>query len=269
VSLIPRRIRESRGLAPLRLVRPYVVLSPLRALPDYMVIGAQKSGTWSLYDALCQHPLIVPARRKETHYFSLNYSRGPTWYRSQFPLRRALTGGKLTGEATAYYLFHPGAPKRARGLVPHARLIVILRDPMTRAYSQYRHEVREGRETLSFEAALAAEEERLSTGDTFHFHRHSYAARGRYAEQLERWFGFFPREQFLILIAEEFFADPQSIVDKVAEWLGLPHATIGDLSPKNVGNAGMLDAATSQKLRAAFEPHNAHLAVLLGRELPW
>src|SRR5215470_750369 len=123
-----------------------------RALPDFLIIGAQKAGTTSLYAYLTAHRDVRPAGRKEVHYFDLGFTAGAElgegWYRSMFPLRARLaldgrrTGRPVrTGEASPYYLFHPAAPQRAAALVPEARLLVLVRDPVERAWSHYRHEV--------------------------------------------------------------------------------------------------------------------------------
>src|SRR4051794_39950057 len=101
--------RERRRAARVLVRRP---TSSQRALPDFLIIGAQKSGTTSLYDYLCQHPQVRPAMTKEVHYFDFNFTRGTRWYRSHFPLG---VGSRnwVTGEATPYYLFHPETANRA------------------------------------------------------------------------------------------------------------------------------------------------------------
>ena len=128
-----------------------------RPLPDFLVLGAQKAGTTALYAYLRWHPGITGPSWKEVSFFDRHWWRGPAWYRGQFPLR---SGTRLVGEASPSYLFHPLAPERVRALVPDARLVALVRDPVARAYSHYQHEVALGREPLSFEDALAAEPER-------------------------------------------------------------------------------------------------------------
>ena len=171
------------------------------------------------------------------HYFYLNYERGEGWYRGHFPndVRRAVarrrTGVEMMcGEASPYYLFHPLVPERARALVPDARLIVLLRDPVARALSHYHHhEVALGMEPLTFEQALEAEPGRLDGEERGQFpgyvsvahQHHSYVARGHYADQLERWLGLFPRDQVLILVSEDFFADTPGVVGQILDFLDL------------------------------------------------
>ena len=134
----------------------------MRPLPDFLVIGAQKSGTTSFFHYIAQHPKIFDHKAKELHFFDLHYGRGAAWYRSQFPLLASVKKDSLVGEATPYYLCHPHAPKRIHGLVPDVKLIVLLRDPVDRAISHYFHEVKKGRETLSIDEAMMARTENNS-----------------------------------------------------------------------------------------------------------
>jgi Sulfotransferase domain len=178
----------------------------LRPLPDFLIIGGQRCGTTSHYYYLRAHPQVLAALVKEVHFLSLHWTRGEGWYRAQFPLRAGKAGRRpaapLTFEATPYYLAHPLAPSRAAPLLPEVKLLVLLRDPVSRAWSHYRHMVRLGLEPLSFEEAIAQEPARLAGEverirsdphyDAVRHRRYSYLARGAYAEQLQQWLGHFP-----------------------------------------------------------------------------
>ena len=200
-----------------------------RDLPDFLVIGAQKAGTTALYAYLRWHPAIDGPFWKEVSFFDRHWTRGEAWYRGQFPLR---TSGKLVGEASPSYVFHPLAPERVLSLVPGVKLVVLLREPGDRAYSQYQHAVALGRETLSFEDALAAEDERVRgeverlradpKAFSFAWWNQTYASRGLYADQLERWLARFPREQLLAITTEEFGARPGGTYASVLAFLGAP-----------------------------------------------
>ena len=265
-----------------------------RALPDFLIIGAQKAGTTSLYAYLAAHPDVRPAGRKEVHYFDLGFTAGAElgegWYRSMFPLsaRLALDGRRTgrpvrTGEASPYYLFHPAAPERAAALVPEARLLVLVRDPVERAWSHYRHEVAAGREQLGFAAALDAEPERLAGADAdlrrgidsaaARSHRtHSYVGRGRYAEQLRAWLEHYPREQLHVMVAEELFARPAPVWRAAVEFLGLAPAAPPPFvvhNPGGVAGDDGMDPACRARLTETFAGSDADLAELLGRSLPW
>lgn len=252
----------------------------LRALPDFVICGAQKGGTSSLFEWLSRHPCVLPARVKEVHYFDKKSAAGAAVYRAEFPLRAALSatrarhGAAVTGEATPSYLAHPAAAARMRALVPDARLIFLLRDPVDRAYSHYRMSARRGFEPLSFEDALDAEEGRLAgelariEADAGAFspalRHHGYALRGRYAAQLERFLAEYPADQMLVLPSEQVFRAPEAAWDRVLAFLGLPPAPLRDAEAVNVGGeAAPLDAGLRDRLRGRFASDNERLFALL------
>ena len=197
-------------------------------LPHFIIIGAQRGGTTSLYNYLTAHPQIVGMPRREVHFFTLHYERGFEWYREQFPsllrsrLSRFTTAELIAGESTPYYLFHPRVPERLHKMLPQVKLIALLRNPIDRAYSHYHLVKRKNQETLSFEEALKVEPERLAGEEekmrsdpayySLHHHHHAYLRRGLYAEQLERWYALFPREQIHVVASEELYADPRAVV---------------------------------------------------------
>jgi hypothetical protein len=248
----------------------------LRPLPAFLILGAQKAGTTALYAYLREHPGITGPSWKEVSYFDRHYARGERWYRGNMP--RA-AGSRLVGEASPSYLLHPLAPARAAALLPGARLIAILRDPVERAYSHYQHEVALGREPLSFEDALAAEDERLRgevermRADASYFSEawwsHTYRARGLYAEQLERWYDVFPREQLLVLFSEELGGETATTYRRVLDFLGAKPHDLGAY-PRIYDRAyEPMSESTRTRLRAEFDEPDRQLAVLLGREVPW
>jgi Sulfotransferase domain len=258
-----------------------------RTLPEFVIIGTQRGGTTSLYQYLVDHPDVSGALlTKEVHYFDTNFGRGVGWYRAFFPTRaarerhRRRTGNALVcGEASPYYLFHPLVPERAHALLPDARLIVMLRDPVERAFSHHRHEVELGYEQLSFEEALDREPERLA-GEvermradpgyvSFEHQHHSYAARGHYAAQLEAWMRLYERDQLCVVISEEFFADPGPVLRRVQEFVGVGPGGLDHYPTWNATRASRSDPAISERLREEFRADDHRLAELLGRELPW
>lgn len=260
------------------------ITSSLRPLPDFLVIGAQRCGTTSFYEALAQHPSVRPSAVKEVHFFDVRAAQGPAWYRAQFPIAGLRPDGKrtwLTGEATPYYLFHPKVPRRALALLPEVRAIALLRDPVDRAWSHYRREVRLGNETLGFEEAIGCEEERLAEeARAFpdadrryaapHHRFHSYLARGRYAEQLERWLSEIPSERLLVLRSEDLYADPDGVLGEATAFLGLAAFARATLSHLQAGpEREALEPGLRARLEAYFAPHNARLYRLLGRDLGW
>ncbi len=252
--------------------------SAIRPLPGFLILGAQKAGTTALYAYLRRHPHITGPSWKEVSFFDRHWTRGEAWYRGNFPnVLRAR--GDLVGEASPSYLFHPLAPRRVAELVPNAKLIALVRNPVDRAYSHYHHEVALGREPLSFEDALAAEdgrtrgeEERLAA-EPGYFSRawwnHTYKARGRYAEQLERWLEVFPREQLLVLPSEELLGEPERAHARLLQFLGAePHRL--DSYPRVFEREyEAMGPETRVRLAAEFAEPNRRLYGLLGRDLGW
>jgi hypothetical protein len=258
-----------------------------RVLPDFLVLGGQRCGSTSLYDMLCGHPDVAPASHKEPHFFDNNHLRGEQFYRRLFPLQLQMRARErrqgrraVTGEATTYYLAHPAVPARVRALLPDVRLIAILRDPVDRAYSHYQLSVREGREPLSFEEALAAEpdrlageHERLIADPSYRGVAHrffSYRSRGRYIDQLERWWAEFPREQLLVLRSEDMFEDPRIVYDQLVTFLGLdPDADRRTFRARNRVSYDAMRPETRAELRGYFAEPNRALEQRTGRAFNW
>jgi len=267
---------------PLRRLRAdyHELTAPLRGLPSVVIIGAQKSGTTSLFNYLVQHPDVLPPLGKEVHYFDFHYARGVKWYRGRFPYRHQLRGGSLTLDASPYYLMHPLVPERVAQLLPGVKLIALLRNPVDRALSHYQHEVRAGRESLSFVEAidkeserLAGEEERLREDPyyySFNHHRYSYTRRGLYIEQLHRWVQYFPRTQLLVLQSEWLFRDPVAATAAVHDFLGLRSHRLERYKPFLPGNYDpAMPADLRKRLAAYFEPCNRELYRWMGKEFDW
>jgi hypothetical protein len=275
-----------------------------KILPSFLVIGAQRAGTTTLFDQLLLHPDLhgpvggrgeVTWADKEIHFFDERFLLGPTWYRSFFPLTlqrrwaRARGGDVVAGEATPYYIFHPLVPERVADTIPDVRLIAVLRDPVERAYSHYQMMRRSKREELSFENALEAEADRLAseaefeleagttrfrigTGERrkhYHHRHHSYFSRGLYAEQLGRWFKQFPREQLLVLAVEDLSARRAETLRHVLDFLGVrPLELLGD-TVANQGSYEPMRPETRAELESRYAEPNARLALLLGWPQAW
>ncbi|MFP3938683.1 MAG: sulfotransferase family protein [Thermoanaerobaculia bacterium] len=285
------RNRLARGRVWLR--RP---TGAIRKLPDFLVLGAMRAGTSSLYRYLGAHPRVSPSLRKEVEYFTRWYHRAEGWYRAHFPLA-AFAGGRRSFEATPYYLLHPHAPRRVQELLPEAHFLVVLREPVSRALSHHRHLARLGIETLPFAEAVEREPERTDRererllADPGYVsrshHLFSYLERGRYAEQLRRWFACFPRERFLVLEHDAFFRDPEAGFREVLRFLDLEPwsppefrnwsrggARAGSGSNPGPGGTGSRPGAElpdelRTRLETHFAPQDRDLEELLGRNLGW
>lgn len=252
-----------------------------RALPDFLVLGAQRAGTTSLWRWLGEHPQVVGPvlGMKGVHHHDLHAARPQWWYRAHFPLRRTLERVQgVTGEASPYLLFHPRVPDHVAATLPETRFVVLLRDPVTRAVSHYHHMVDEGHEHLpTLEAALDAEpgrlagaEERLLASraavDVHHLH-HAYVARGMYADQLERWFAAVGRERVLVLDGGRLRHDAAGLLAEVCRWVGIDPARAPE--PTRGHNAGSYpppDPATLDRLADVFAEPDRRLWSLLGEQ---
>lgn len=257
-------------------------------LPHFVIIGTQRGGTTSLYNYLTEHPQIARMKRREVHYFTLHFSKGMSWYRKQFPsaarerLKRLSMRELITCEATPYYLFHPLVPARLHAALPNTKLIVLLRNPIDRAFSHYHLVRKKNQETLSFAEALEAESARLAGEEdrmradpdyySLDHHQHAYLARGHYAEQLQRWFDVFPREQMHIIKSEELYADPRSVVKGALRFVK-PEWRDGwkakGYERYNATEHAPLEPAFRQQLADYFRPHNERLYALLNRDFEW
>jgi len=242
-------------------------------LPEFIGLGVQKGGTTTLQRLLEQHPDVFLPAEKELHYFSLHFIQGDNWYRQQFASAHS---GQRCGEITPYYLFHPQSPARIKNLLPNARLIVLLRDPVDRALSQYFHSRRLGMEPLDLEEALAAETERLEgstqeleaiDGRHLSHQEHSYLSRSRYELQVPLWQQRFSDCQLLILRSEDLFLKPQIVWEKVLQFLDLPGRPLPSLDrPANAGRgeAAQVPKVLRHALRDQLAPTYAWVEQQLG-----
>jgi hypothetical protein len=260
----------------------------LRPAPDFIVIGAQKCGTTSLYHYLIAHPDVLPPLKKGVRFFDLypNFRKGRAWYLAHFPTSRARRRAEarsgrpvLVGEATPNYLFHPHAPGRLAAGFPAPKLLVLLRNPVERALSSYHHAVRKGREPLTFEEAIdreperiAVERERILADETYggyNYWIYSYLERGIYADQLARWLPLFDRARILILKTEDLAADPQTTMDRVWSFLGLSGVRLAEYPRVNTGSYQRMASHLQARLTEFFRPHNERLYRLLGVDFGW
>ncbi len=278
---IPAPTRRRLAAAGRRVTFPLArATAPLRLRPDFVIAGAQRAGTTSLYRYLVQHPDVGAVRLgKGVHYFDTNATASMGWYRAHFPIdpdRVPLWKGPHTvGEGSPYYMFHPAAPGRIKAALPDARVIVVLRDPIERAHSQWAHESARQFETLDFAAALRAEEGRLEgeearlladpAATSFSHQHHSYASRGQYATQIQRLWNTFGPDRVLALSAASMFADPHTAYTRTLEFLGLPrHTAVYEVH--NARSYPPIDDDATRFLDARLAESNERLVDMLGTD---
>lgn len=255
----------------------------LRVSPGFLLVGAQRCGTTSLYRALRQHPGVRSAVfHKGVNYFDVNYDRGHRWYLGHFPLQ-PLRGGAhaapLAFDASGYYMWHPHAPARIIRDLPRVRIVAMVRDPVERAYSAYQHELARGFESESFERALALEDSRVEpelarmlTDESYQSqtHRHqAYRRRGHYAEQLTPFLEGLGRDQVHVLESERFFTDPEPEFARLLAFLGLPAVMPATFDRYNARARAPLAGSLRTELAAHFAPHDDRLGEILGAPPGW
>lgn len=264
----------------------HAVMTPVRALdargrmtPSYLVVGTKRGGSSALAEWITRHPQVAPSRAgKGSHYFDVNHWRGEAWFRSRFEKPRP--EWRITGEASPYYMFHPLAPARMRETLPEARLIVVLREPVARAWSHFRRETDTGFETLTFPEALAAEDSRLEgelerlrtdpTHESYAHRHHTYRTRGHYAEQLRVLHEQFGPEQVLVVQSEAMFADPNRELERVWAFLGVDPVRLDDLRPvKPSAHEAEASPAVVEQLHRYYRPLNEELYRMPGVDFQW
>lgn len=257
-----------------------------RLAPDCLLIGGQRCGTTSLFRALMQHRRVVrPSFHKGVNYFDINYHRGPAWYAGHFPLRRTASrrvppGAKpVVFEASGYYMFHPLALERAVRDLPNVKLVAMLRDPVERAFSAWKHESARGYETEPFIVALrrederlAGERERLAAEPSYYSyaHRHyAYRSRGEYFDLLRPVTELIPRSQLHIMYSEDFFSDPDREFAALADFLELPMQHGMEFERFNARPSRSMPQEARAYLSNHFSPRRSQLEEFVGRPAPW
>jgi len=261
--------------------------SRARMLPGFLIVGAQRSGTTSMYRTLDQHPAILKAvLHKGVHYFDTGYGHGLGWYQGHFPLRaraalaRRATGDvPLTFESSPYYMFHPLAAGRISRDLPGVRLLVLVRDPVERAYSAHAHELARGYETEPFARALELEDQRLAgeadriisePGYLSHSHQHhAYLTRGLYADQLDRLAQAVGRDRVHVVDSGRFFTDPEPVYDGVLEFLGLHRHGYPEFERHNARPRSPMPDTLRATLNDHFKTPDERLASWLGHPPSW
>jgi len=257
----------------------YAITGPLRLLPNFIIIGAMKSGTTSLYYNICEHPCVKPASYDEIGYFDVNFHLGKNWYKSMFPTviekQRILSkfGKFQTGEDTPFYFWNKDAAKRIHNMLPEIKLIIILRDPVYRAYSQYNNGVRDGLEKLSFEEMLQVEMKNLEEDPSNiyekFFKSRSVLVKGIYAEQLKIWYSIFKKEQIHIISTEELSTNAEITMNSVYDFLELPKHKIMKSKKMKSMKYPKMEQKTKEIISEFYKPHNKKLFELIGKEFNW
>ena len=279
------RLKRPLAVTAKRAARVYGSLTAgRRARPDFLLIGAKRAGSTTLFRGLVDSGGIAamfPAReqRKGVYYFDVHHARGARWYLGHMPTRSSV-GAQRVGEASPYYLSHPEAAARAADFAPNAKIIVVLRDPIERAHSHYRERCKQGVEYLpTFDDAIAAEAGRLAgevdamradpTYVSWNHLNFGYLEQSRYGTTLGRWFDAYDAEQVLVLRAEDLYGNPAEAIDKVRSFIGLAPAERFEFKHHNQLEPGRISSQTAEYLRGQLGPEVRRLEALVGRSMNW
>ena len=262
----------------------YGFTSPIRVLPDFIIIGAMKSGTTSLYYNICQHQNVFEAAYDEIGFFDDNYELGLNWYRSMFPtiFQKYISKLKhqkfLTGEDTPFYFWKEDAVNRINKILPNVKLIIILRNPIDRAYSNYTDRINQGKELNSFEEVIEREinlikkngEKNSKSNQIIDIIKEpAYLAKGIYVNQLELWIKKFPLNQFHILSTEEMANNPNKTLQKVFEFLEIPKENIKTPQKRKKKKYSPMNTKTRESLIEFYKPYNEKLFEEINQRFGW
>ena len=258
------------------------ITGPIRSLPDFIIIGTVRSGTTSLYYNICQHQCVLTAAYDELGFFDSNYHLGLNWYRSLFPtlfskwVVKQKTQFAITGEDTPFYIWNPLVAKRILKILPNIKLIVLFRNPVDRAYSNYHLAVREGSENLSFEDAIQVELKNLDKiNDNIkqdvnkYAIARSYIAKGFYADQLKIWLELFRFEQLIIISTEDLESNPQKTLDNIYDFLKIPKNHVLIPEKQKIASYPKIKDETRKFLIDLYKKSNAELFTMIGQTFDW
>ena len=275
----------------------FAITGFIRVIPDFLVIGAKRCGTTSLYQHLSEHPCISRSPRDNIGFFNENYHLGINWYKSLFPTKFTRDkiikkhGKFLTYDVTPQYLREPYVAKRMFQTFPKMKLIVLLRNPIDKSYSH--HIMGKNSNTLnnnpewkgidnkqvSFEYIVNRDIEFISKYEkkngelNDNYFRNvitkTNLARGFYAQFLRKWFDVYDRKQFLILSSSELANSTQKTLNKIFNFLEIPEYDIPDTTKINTQKYEPMKKQTREILIQFFKKYNNELYELIDRKFDW
>ncbi len=259
----------------------------LHMTPSFLICGAQRCGTTSMYQAMRAHPAVMrPTARKGVHYFDTGFQHNLNWYLGHFPfklqaaaLRRKVGRNPMTFESSPYYLFHPLSADRIARTLPDVKIVILLRDPVERAYSAHAHELARGYETEPFERALELEDERLAGEEQklidqpnyiSHAHQHqAYVHRGYYFYQVQRMITAVGSDRVHVVDSEDFFTNPEPVWNEVLDYLGLPHEAGREFRRHNARPRSAMPESLRRSLHDRYAETDEQLTQWWGRVPSW
>ena len=261
----------------------FAITGFIRVIPDFLVIGAKRCGTTSLYQHLPEHPCISKSPHDNMGFFNDNFHLGVNWYKSFFPTTftrkkiKSKFGNFLAFDVTTKYMEEESTANNVYQTKPNMKIIIILRNPVDRAYSQYHLSVRQTAERRSFEDVVEENMNRLNKESHEHYKikpkfsakEDNYLKKGLYALQLRYWLKIFPRENILIVSTEEFESNQQIIYNKIFEFLNISKFEVKNTKKMEKGNYPPRKSETRNLLLDYFRSHNHELFELINIKFDW
>jgi len=261
----------------------FAITGFIRVIPDFLVIGAKRCGTTSLYQHLPEHPCISKSPHDNMGFFNDNFHLGVNWYKSFFPTTftrkkiKSKFGNFLAFDVTTKYMEEESTANNVYQTKPNMKIIIILRNPVDRAYSQYHLSVRQTAERRSFEDVVEENMNRLNKESheyyeikpRFSAKEDNYLKKGLYALQLRYWLKIFPRENILIVSTEEFESNQQIIYNKIFEFLNISKFEVKNTKKMEKGNYPPMKSETRNLLLDYFRSHNHELFELINIKFDW
>ena len=241
--------------------------------PDFIIAGASKCGTSSIYYYLSRHPQILLPHKKEIDFYWQHYERGIDWYLAHFP-SISDRSDYLTGEATPNYLRFPQVAQRIKDTFPQTKIILLLRNPVDRAISWHYHKLNSGLTDVDLATAIATEIKRLATVSESEITNTGYynpdnIMSSLYYYKIKPWIETLGRQNFLILKSEDFYLNPIDNMQRVFEFLDLPSCTLENYPKVNAGSYNKIDPQIKATLSNYFAPYNKQLENYLGINFGW
>ena len=261
----------------------FAITGFIRVIPDFLVIGAKRCGTTSLYQHLPEHPCISKSPHDNMGFFNDNFHLGVNWYKSFFPTTftrkkiKSKFGDFLAFDVTTKYMEEESTANNVYQTKPNMKIIIILRNPVDRAYSQYHLSVRQTAERRSFEDVVEENMNRLNKESHEHYEikpkfsakEDNYLKKGLYALQLRYWLKIFPRENILTVSTEEFESNQQIIYNKIFEFLNISKFEVKNTKKMQKGNYPPIKSETRNLLLDYFRQHNHELFELINMKFDW
>lgn len=259
----------------------------LRVMPDFFVIGVQKGGTTSLYDSLLQHPQIIPSKTKEMFYYGndSHYAKGIYYYKQFFAtkiyknfqsVKRKMRVYSVDASTDTFENWQ--APSRILANNEEAKIILLFRNPVHRAFSHYKFSVKKGFESADFEKALELEEERIKTAQNnkladkhynYVFYSLGYRSRGIYCESVLNWIKTIPKNNIYINSSEEYFEHPKKVFYEISDFLGIKNCDAIKFNKLNEGSSEKMKPETFNYLNEFYKPYNEKLFKLINKNFNW